>query len=313
MLLTPAGKPDVAARFVLVAHAERTDKHGRGSYPGPAALIAATGYDERTIQRAEIRLRKAGLLIHKGTSHLGTTRWDVDMSKRVGDEPQAEADSRVARRRAQDAERQRSRRERLRAAQAAAENASAIDHGHSESVDNRTAGDVPGPTGEADSIDDPGCTVEGVTDSTSVTSRTLRPDVTDSASGCHGRSAPQTTHEPPMNHPGTIPGGTLPPDPLRPQAPTASGPGTFSEISLSDDADEQPRPETATHDRTRDSEKARTPVLRLIDSTTTTTPTGTRRGFGFCLPCHAEGKTTLAADPVNGAECHHHLRRSAAS
>lgn len=42
------------------------------------------------------------------------------------------------------------------------------------------------------------------------------------------------------------------------------------------------------------------PRLRLVP------PSG--QGFGFCMPCHAEGKTTLAADPVNGSACATHLR-----
>ena len=45
------------------------------------------------------------------------------------------------------------------------------------------------------------------------------------------------------------------------------------------------------------------PRLRLVP------PAG--QGFGFCLPCHAQGKTTLAVDPVNGAACATHLRQEA--
>ncbi|MEW2442801.1 hypothetical protein [Micromonospora marina] len=247
MLRTPAGKPDTAARFVLVAHAERADKKGRGSYPGPAALIEATGYDERTIQRAEIRLRDAGLLVHRGTSHLGTTRWDLDLSKRRDDDQQAAAEARVAKRKAQDAARQRSRRERLKAAEAAAGTVGAIHDGQSESQGVTDSASVTDPTPEPAAIDADACTVEPVTDAESVTSRTLNPDVTDSASGCHGRSAPQTTLEPPLNHPGTIPGGTLPPDPLRPDDP--AGRRTSSASETSEQQQQPPQPDTATHDR----------------------------------------------------------------
>lgn len=164
MLRTPAGKPDVAARFVLVAHAERADKKGRGSYPGPAALIEATGYDERTIDRAERRLRDAGLLIHKGTSHLGTTRWDLDLTKRRDDDQQAAAEARVARRKAQDAARQRSRRERLKAAGEAAEMTNPIEGGQYEPTNVTDAESVTDPADDAQAIDDDACTVGPVTD-----------------------------------------------------------------------------------------------------------------------------------------------------
>ncbi|QLQ37973.1 helix-turn-helix domain-containing protein [Micromonospora robiginosa] len=51
-------------------------------------------------------------------------------------------------------------------------------------------------------------------------------------------------------------------------------------------------------------------LLRLVAGTPDLT-VGTLRGVGFCIPCHAAGKTVLAADPVNGGECLFHLRRSA--
>lgn len=53
-----------------------------------------------------------------------------------------------------------------------------------------------------------------------------------------------------MNHPRTIPGGTLPPDPLRPDDP--SGRRTDSGNSPSENGDQPPQPETATHDRARE-------------------------------------------------------------
>jgi hypothetical protein len=197
-LLTAAGKPDTAARFVLVARAERADKHGRNTYAGTGDIIKATGFDERTIERAERRLEKAGLLVRAGFSQFNTVRWNLDMSQKQSDGNQAFVEARLERRRQADAERKRRQREREKAA-------ASID-GH---VRNENS----------------------VTDSASVTSRTLNPDVTDSVTGCHGRSAPQTTlrttHEPPA---GTTPGGTLPPDPLRPPSPSA--PGTYSQNPL---------------------------------------------------------------------------------
>lgn len=246
-IYTAAGKPDATARLVLIAHAERADEHGRNSFPGPAALMESTLLDERTIDRAEKRLEAAGLLKRDGISRHGTTCWHLNMSMvRGGESDGYAARARLERRRQADARRQRARRERLRG----------------ESASTR---------GEA------------VTDSASVTSRTLNPDVTDSASGCHGRNAPQTilrtTHEPPFE---TIPGGTLPPDPLRPLDPRSSDPRNEPEISPLSIREEPPRPVTATHDRARET------------------------GHGFCLACGSEGKLTLADDPVHGSRCGRH-------
>lgn len=41
--------------------------------------------------------------------------------------------------------------------------------------------------------------------------------------------------------------------------------------------------------------------------------TALRGGFGFCMTCYADGKTVLAADPVNGSACMFHIRNQEAS
>lgn len=82
MLLTKAGKPDTTARAVLIARAERADKHGRNSRAAIEDVMWRTGFDRSTVQRAERRLEAAGLLIDAGLTHDGLTRWNVDMSLR---------------------------------------------------------------------------------------------------------------------------------------------------------------------------------------------------------------------------------------
>ena len=170
MPLMPSGKPDVAARFVLVARAERADKHGRNTFAGTADLIRATGYDERTIERAERRLEEAGLLIRAGRSRLGTVLWHLDMSQKKADDNQSIADARIEKRRKADAARQQRARERRKAVEDAAravlESAQSIEPDVSNKI--------------------------RVTDSASVSHAFEIRDVTDSASGRHGRSAPQT-------------------------------------------------------------------------------------------------------------------------
>lgn len=200
MLLTAAGRPDTASRAVLIARAERADEYGRNTYAGPADLMKSIGYDERTIQRADRRLEEAGLLIRDGFSHVGTVRWRLAMDRKLSDDEKATPDPRIDHRREADKIRQQRARDRRKATV---------------------------------SIESDVSTKNPVTDSASVTSRISNPDVTDSVSGRHGRSAPQTTNEPPREPPGlTTPGGTLPPDPLRPPSPSA--PGTDEQNSLSE-------------------------------------------------------------------------------
>lgn len=82
MLLTKAGKPDTTARGVLIARAERADKHGRNSRAAIEDVMWRTGFDRSTVQRAERRLETAGLLIDAGLTHDGLTRWNLAMNLR---------------------------------------------------------------------------------------------------------------------------------------------------------------------------------------------------------------------------------------
>jgi hypothetical protein len=198
LLLTSAGKPDTAARFVLVARAERADKTGRNTYAGTADLIKATGFDERTIERAERRLERAGLLIRAGFSHLGTVLWHLDMKQKQADGNQSYADAQVERRRKADAVRQQRMRERRKAESIEADVSNKIRVTHSESVTSRTQN-------------------PDVTDLKGVTSRTQRP--------------PNHPLKPPVEPPGgTTPGDAPSPDPWRPHSPSA--PGTDENNSL---------------------------------------------------------------------------------
>jgi hypothetical protein len=202
MLLTAAGKPDTAARAVLIARAERADKAGRSTYAGTADLSRVTGYDERTIERAERRLEGAGLLIRAGRSHLGTVMWHLDMSQKQAEGNQGLAEARVERRRKADAIRQQRARERRKA----------LSSGSAEPVDN-------GPSIEPD-VSTKIC----VTDAESVTSRTQNPDVTD-LNGVTSRTQRPPNHpvKPPVEPPGlTTPGGAPPPGPRRRPPPPAS-------------------------------------------------------------------------------------------
>jgi DNA-binding transcriptional ArsR family regulator len=81
MLLTAAGKPDVTARFILVAVAERADKNGMNAHPSVADLRYRTGADRSTVQRALRRLESAKLLERDGRVG-GRTRWRVAMDTR---------------------------------------------------------------------------------------------------------------------------------------------------------------------------------------------------------------------------------------
>lgn len=110
MLKTDNGKPDTTARAVLVARAERADEDGKNSHASVVDVIWRTGFDERTVQRAEGRLEKAGLLVRDGFHRSGTVRWNLDMTKRRDPAERAEIEAAIERRKADNAKRERDRR-----------------------------------------------------------------------------------------------------------------------------------------------------------------------------------------------------------
>jgi hypothetical protein len=204
MLQTPAGEPDITARFVLIVRAERADAKGRDTYAGPADVAAATGYDERTVKRADRRLEKAGLLIRDGRSRHGTVRWHLDMDRERSESDRSPMDERADRQRKANAERQRRFQDRRRTA---AESGRSIEADVSTKIT--------------------------VTDSQAVSNAVEKRYVTHSNAVTNGLRAPQTTHEPPMGTTtGTTTGGAPPPDPRRPHSPSA--PGTGKQNSPSD-------------------------------------------------------------------------------
>lgn len=66
MLRTPAGKPDTTARHVLQAMAEHANSKGQNCHPSVTRVQYRTGYDRRTVQRAQRRLEDAKLIIPDG-------------------------------------------------------------------------------------------------------------------------------------------------------------------------------------------------------------------------------------------------------
>ncbi len=214
MLTTAAGKPDSTSRQVLVVLAEHADDQGKGAYPSPVRISHATGLDDRTVERAVRRLELGGLISRDGFGRNGCIRWKLTMSlaRPASDleDLEAAADSR----RADAARRQARRRSRI-----------AVDVSRTQSALQPT--DQP-----ASECDDGGC----VTHSECVMSRTLSADVTHSA-------PPEPPVEPPGNHQS---GGTLPPDPLRPQAPTTSGLGNEQRNSINKGETKPPQNRTTT-------------------------------------------------------------------
>lgn len=266
MLRTPKGLPDTTARGVLVARAERADEFGRDSHASIVDVIWRTGYDARTIQRAQERLEAAGLLIPDGTTRFGTTRWNLDMSQRRDPAEREQLEAEIEKRRTAEAARVREYRRKKKQPRTDAESVRT----DSESVR---------------------------TDTRSV--RTDSDDVrTDAAPPEPPSNLPGTPHQPSENPPLGVPA------PQTPGPDDPSGHRLISEGSLSDGGDQPPQPPTVTYDRAR--ETSRPPA-------STVTPIGARRGFGFCLQCHANGQTTLAADPIAGDACATHLKARSAS
>ncbi|RKN38469.1 hypothetical protein [Micromonospora endolithica] len=268
MLRTPKGLPDTTARAVLVARAERADEFGRDTHAAITDVIWRTGFDARTIQRAQERLEAAGLLIPDGTTQWGTPRWNLGMNLKRDPEERAQMEAAAEAKKAAEADRVRAYRRKQKE-----------------------------PRTDGESVRTDGESVRTDTRSVRTDSDAVR---TDAAPPKPPVNLPGTPREPSSEPPL---GGTLPPNPLRPQSPSA--PGTGIESSLSSAVQEPPQPETATHDRAHEAPPGPGPNLRLV---TNLDRQPTSKGFGFCLACHAEGQVTLAVDEIAGAACAHHLR-----
>jgi pyocin large subunit-like protein len=80
MPVTETGRPDSTARFVLVDLADHANAKAL-TWPGIVHLRHATGFDERTVQRALRRLEAAGLIRRDGKHRSGATRWKLDLTR----------------------------------------------------------------------------------------------------------------------------------------------------------------------------------------------------------------------------------------
>ncbi len=186
LLLTEKHKPDTTARQVLAVLAEHANPDGGNAFPSVLRIRYATGFDDRTIDRALLRLQRAGLTRLSGRTPEGTRIWALQLGvvrdECEWDEMVAEADAvRVL-----ESARRKARRHRS------------------------SSGDELVPT-------------DGVRELEDRMSGTQSTDIRDSASRMSGTERPPNHHEePPMNHPATTTGGTLPPDPLRRPSPPSS-------------------------------------------------------------------------------------------
>lgn len=194
MLLTPAGKPDTTARFVLVVFAEHADKNGRNTFPGPARVKFATGLDMRTVERVVRRLEDGKLLERDGFTMAGAVRWRVNMDLHRPLSDWEEIEAAAVAERAAVADRVRKHRSRTTPEDVVTD-----------------AGSVTTPVDSQSVTDLASVTRFHVTDSECVRNGFEVRYVTDAAPG-----------EPPVEPPGTTTGGTLPPDPLRTDSPQAA-------------------------------------------------------------------------------------------
>ncbi|MEU1309454.1 helix-turn-helix domain-containing protein [Streptomyces cinnamoneus] len=191
MLRTEKGKPDTTARHVLQALAEHAHKDGSNAHPSLLRIQYRTGYDRRTVQRAERRLEDAGLISADGSVR-GCTRWRLHLEKRrpASDWAALEAEEEAERTAA--AERKR----KSRAKRVTHSNDVTVTH--SDSV---TEPDVTHPEYDRHAFE-------------------VR-DVTHSASGRHALNATRTIKEPSVEPPGARAGVGTYSDPPREAALTA--------------------------------------------------------------------------------------------
>ncbi|MCG7204001.1 hypothetical protein [Streptomyces arenae] len=196
MLRTEKDRPDSTARHVLQVLAEHARSDGSNSHPSILRIQYRTGYDERTVQRAERRLEAGGLIKRTGTRQ-GRPVWKLQMHLRRPEFDWAELEAEAEAGRKQAAERQR------RARQKRVTQSDDVTVTHSDDV-----------------------TEGGVTYSESVSHTLPMRDVTHSASECHALSAPLTTNEPSENHQEPFAGPADPSGPAATPTPGDTGDAT---------------------------------------------------------------------------------------
>jgi hypothetical protein len=193
MLRTPAGKPDTTARHVLQAMAEHANSKGQNCHPSVTRVQYRTGYDRRTVQRAQRRLEDAKLIIPDGTvQDRNRYRLAMNVVRDPSDWDELEREEQDSR--AAAAERKRRSRARR------------VTHSNDVTVTDEKC------------VTDP-----DVTHSESGRHALEMRDVTHFKSGRHALSAAVTTNEPPVEPPATQMAGvgssTCGPQGLAPSAP----------------------------------------------------------------------------------------------
>ncbi|MFJ5638697.1 hypothetical protein [Streptomyces sp. NPDC093223] len=223
MLRTEKDRPDSTARHVLQVLAEHARPDGSNSHPSILRIQYRTGYDERTVQRAERRLEAGGLIKKTGTRN-GRPIWKLQLHLQRPEFDWAELEAEAEDGRKQAAERQR------RARQKRVTQSNDVTVTHGESVTVTHSDDV---------------TEGGVTHSESVSHALPMRDVTHSASECHALSAPLTTNEPSENHQEPFAG---PADPSGPAAtPTPGDTGDApDDVPVGEPVDDAPAADSVT-------------------------------------------------------------------
>jgi hypothetical protein len=250
MLLTDKGKPDSTARQVLVVLGEHANEQGRNAHPSVLRIRYATGLDDRTIERALLRLERGSLIEASGRTYSGTRRWTLAMhlvrSSGIWDEMVADAEAVKQ----LESARRKDRRNR------------------STSI---SSGDVRDSASRR-----PGVSVP--------MSGTQSADIRDAESGIRDAEPPEPPEPPknhPVNHPGTVHGGTLPPNPLR--LPPAAPSGTDQANSISEPVTPPQALQGDSLPRTRADQKD-APELRLIEGSTVPDTTAPQSMFPIGLP-----------------------------
>lgn len=197
-LLTAAGKPDTTARAILTVLAEHAQPDGTDIRPSVLRISWATGFDERTVQRALARLEAARVIIRTGMTREGVVRWQLNLVATRPDTEWAELEAESDRRRDIETTRRRNRRDRS----GTPDVSGTQNPGHIETDVSISA---------------------GVRDANARTPGFSVPASGTQSTGVRDATPPELPMNHPENHPTTTPGGTLPPDPLRPDAPPTSG------------------------------------------------------------------------------------------
>ncbi|MEU8821823.1 hypothetical protein [Actinoplanes sp. NPDC048796] len=252
--------------------AEHANPDGADARPSPLRIRFATGFDVRTIDRALQRLMAEKLILKDGRHYSGTQRWRLALDRKRPETfwDDLVAEDEKARKVESDARQRRRVKEKARLS------------------GTQNAGHIEADVSMAEPVRDANSRTPGFSVPDAGTQNAGRRDVKSGSRDATPSEPPEPPGNHPKNPPGTIPGGTLPPDPLRPPSPSAPGHEQKNSLSEPLTPAQDQEGESLPHASTREAG----PDLRLVPGTDQSPPGPKQRGiFPAAVPTPGHRRT----------------------